>query len=1033
MKRKKIIALLCVAATSASLVTPVMAEENQATGTTQEAAVDQETPVEEVDESNVEQKEESNADVEQSETEKVVSEEKSEPSENITEDTEKETSTDETVLDKNLTESLDADEEVKDGFVEEDGSVYYYEAGKKVTDTIRDFEDESGFEYSCYFDWSGRMMIDSEEWVEYTDENGKSHDGIIRADENGYLIIDDWYQNQDGSWNYYKNDFIRAENEVVEKYGKQYYLDSDGILVTNSQLTIGGQLYQADASGAITLIQASAKEHWVKTNGKWYLFVDNKLVKDKFYLYKGDYYYFDNNGEMQTGSFHTEDGKAYIADSNGIVIYTPTEGWNKTKDGKIWCYYKKDSDGNLYLLTGEFILYSGSKYYFDWNGVMATGVFEAWEDDNYNYYFANNSGEIQQKSGWIQHEGEWYYSKDGKLYTDGVKTIGGKKYYFGFDASMWLGYFTETFDDDRVIHYMTNDSGAIQETNDWVKYDGTWYFWRDGDILKNGIYDIWGKKYYFNYDGEMQVGRIKVYDSNTSYLTDSSGALINTPGWNEYKNNWYYMNADGSVRKNEFIKYGKGLYYVDSEGKMVTGDFYFNGKSYHTDSDGVILKNVWYQEGYDWYYAGEDGASVTHSWKSGAGNVWYYLNESGAMAKGMCWVYNKGDYDNGKYEYFDDNGIWQENNNPINKNDWSLVDGKWYYYSEGKPYTGWVGSYYISQGVMCTNTYIEDGDDDDNNVVYYVDHEGVYQKNSWVKIPGYEGEYSWRYAGTDGKILKNVWVGDYYIDRSGYMVSNGIVDTGYYGLCKFADDGKFIGYAKKSDWNKVGDKWYYVDSNGALLKGRQVIGGKTYYFKDWNYEMYANTTVYDDVDHEYVFVGSDGSVSKANGWQLGEYGQWYYLENGIPKNGWINYGGKRYYLSPSTRTGYREVWDEDTREYEYYFFDQDGAVCEPNDGWFSIKSDGQTYWYYIKNGKPVRDSWYDGHYFASNGEMYTGSIWTGTDEIYVYDDNGYLLKNGWHKLHGVWYYTDAKGRAYTGERKINGTKYWFTDDGIWVK
>ena len=41
---------------------------------------------------------------------------------------------------------------------------------------------------------------------------------------------------------------------------KQYYLDSDGILVTDSQLTIGGQLYQADASGAITLIQASAKD-----------------------------------------------------------------------------------------------------------------------------------------------------------------------------------------------------------------------------------------------------------------------------------------------------------------------------------------------------------------------------------------------------------------------------------------------------------------------------------------------------------------------------------------------------------------------------------------------------------------------------------------------------------------------------------------------------------------------------------------------------------------------------------------------------
>ena len=421
---------------------------------------------------------------------------------------------------------------------------------------------------------------------------------------------------------------------------------------------------------------------------------------------------------------------------------------------------------------------------------------------------------------------------------------------------------------------------------------------------------------------------------------------------------------------------------------------------------------------------------MTHSWKSGAGDVWYYLNESGAMAKGMCWVYNKGDYDNGKYEYFDDNGIWQENN-PIKKNDWSLVDGKWYYYSEGKPYTGWVGSYYISHGVMCTNTYIEE--DDDNNADYYVDHQGVYQRNSWVKIPGYEGEYSWRYAGTDGKILKNVWVGDYYINGSGYMVSNGIVDTGYYGLCKFADDGKFIGYVKKSDWNKVGDKWYYVDSNGSLLKGRQVIGGKTYYFKEWDYEMYANTTVYDDVNHELVFVGSDGTVSKANGWQLGKYGEWYYLENGIPKTGWLNYGGKRYYLSPSTLTGSKEVWNEDTGEHERYFFDQDGAVCEPNDGWFSIKSDDYTYWYYIKNGEAVRNRWYNGHYFHSDGTMSIGSNYTGTDEIYVYDDNGYLLKNGWHKLHGVWYYTDAKGRAYTGERKINGTKYWFANDGIWVK
>lgn len=234
MKRKKIIALLCVAATSASLVTPVMAEENQATGTTQEAAVDQETPAVET------------AETEASETEETTVPEEAAPAEDQVPATDAEqvapeVSEETTVPTQEEAESSDEDEEVKNGFVEEYGSVYYYEAGKKVTDDIRDFKDESGFEYSCYFDWYGRMMIDSQEWFEYTDENGKSHDGIIRADENGYLIIDDWYQNQDGSWNYYKKDFIRAENEVVEKYGKEYYLDSEGILVTNSQLTIGGQ------------------------------------------------------------------------------------------------------------------------------------------------------------------------------------------------------------------------------------------------------------------------------------------------------------------------------------------------------------------------------------------------------------------------------------------------------------------------------------------------------------------------------------------------------------------------------------------------------------------------------------------------------------------------------------------------------------------------------------------------------------------------------------------------------------------------
>ena len=54
---------------------------------------------------------------------------------------------------------------------------------------------------------------------------------------------------------------------------------------------------------------------------------------------------------------------------------------------------------------------------------------------------------------------------------------------------------------------------------------------------------------------------------------------------------------------------------------------------------------------------------------------------------------------------------------------------------------------------------------------------------------------------------------------------------------------------------------------------------------------------------------------------------------------------------------------------------------------------------------------------------------TFTDGVY----KNRIIDRVYVKLDGVWYYTDAKGRAYTGERKINGTTYWFANDGIWVK
>ena len=45
--------------------------------------------------------------------------------------------------------------------------------------------------------------------------------------------------------------------------------------------------------------------------------------------------------------------KLIIADSKWVSLFIhQLKDGIKQKTGKTWCYYKKDSDGNLYLLRG---------------------------------------------------------------------------------------------------------------------------------------------------------------------------------------------------------------------------------------------------------------------------------------------------------------------------------------------------------------------------------------------------------------------------------------------------------------------------------------------------------------------------------------------------------------------------------------------------------------------------------------------------------------------------------------------------------
>lgn len=415
--------------------------------------------------------------------------------------------------------------------------------------------------------------------------------------------------------------------------------------------------------------------------------------------------------------------------------------------------------------------------------------------------------------------------------------------------------------------------------------------------------------------------------------------------------------------------------------------------------------------------------------------------------------------------------------------------GNWQYMENDKKITNrWIqdngGNWRFvgGNGFMVVNNWVSYEDER-----YYVNEEGLRLENQWISItstpnqPHIKESITWYYAGEEGKIYRNGWFFvngfEYYFFPGGNATLDNIItvdDKKYY--IDRATGKKNSGWFSVERLDARGNSystWYYANTDGTLYyDGWKKIDDKFYYFYAGANSPRNAWLVLED---KRYYLNGEGdredsgwfSISAVNG-SGQEYTYWYYAESdgNIARGGFKKIDDKSFYFD-ANGLSYRKRWYIDAEKNRYYF-GENGVLQDT--GWFKISTTNVNTgvitenWYYANSdGSALLDGIHEiggkAYYFDTNGLLYKDRWligkngkrqYTGKDGVmpmeswfsisgvrtngeeytdwYYANQNGYILKDGWHTIDGKEYYMNASGVMYTGWFTINDDEPYYCDE-----